>query len=64
MLTFRAVVIAVLSPILRYIGYGLTWRSAAVLTWGGLRGAVGLALAIIVHQEDRLDPQGRMQSKV
>ena len=37
------------SPILMRIGYGLTWQSAVVVCWGGLRGAVGLALALQVY---------------
>ena len=28
------------------------WRDAVVTTWGGLRGAVGLALALMVFDED------------
>ena len=35
-------------PVLARIGYGLTWQNAVILCWGGLRGAVGLALALQV----------------
>ncbi|XP_071477800.1 sperm-specific sodium:proton exchanger-like [Diadema antillarum] len=45
----RGLVISFFSPILARIGYGLTWRNAVVMTWGGLRGAVGLALALVVE---------------
>jgi sodium/hydrogen exchanger 10/11 len=32
--------------------YGFSWREAVVCTWGGLRGAIGLALALVVlHSE-------------
>jgi len=31
------------------IGYGLSWQNAVVAAWGGLRGAVGLALALQVY---------------
>ena len=31
--------------------HGVTWKEALVLAFGGLRGAVGLALAIIVVEE-------------
>ncbi|XP_033119377.1 sodium/hydrogen exchanger 10-like [Anneissia japonica] len=48
----RAIVIAIFSPILARIGYGLSWRNAVVMAWGGLRGAVGLALALLVEQTD------------
>ncbi|XP_048585520.1 sodium/hydrogen exchanger 10 isoform X2 [Nematostella vectensis] len=45
----RALVISSLSPILMHIGYGFTWQTAVVVCWGGLRGAVGLALALQVY---------------
>ncbi|XP_041472513.1 sodium/hydrogen exchanger 10-like [Lytechinus variegatus] len=45
----RGMVISLFSPILSRIGYGLTWRNAVIMTWGGLRGAVGLALALVVE---------------
>lgn len=35
-------------PVLSHIGYGLSWQNAVILCWGGLRGAVGLALALQV----------------
>ena len=48
----RAAVIAVLYPILRKCGYGLTLYDATVCWWGGLRGAVGLALALVVSEAE------------
>ena len=42
----RLIVIVVLYPFLKRSGYGINWRIALVLLWGGLRGAVGLALAL------------------
>lgn len=48
----RALVFVLLWPALQRTGYGIDWRSAVVCTWGGLRGAVGLALALLVT----LDP--------
>eukprot|EP01047_Picozoa_sp_COSAG01_P044512 COSAG01_NODE_4031_length_5419_cov_8.013722_1_plen_1027_part_00 len=44
----RGCVIAVLFPILSRVGYGLQFKEAAVMTVGGLRGAVSLALALLV----------------
>lgn len=61
---YRASVLAVQSPILTRIGYGLTWMDAAVITWGGLRGAVGLAMGLMVAKETALDPTGFLQNKV
>ena len=45
----RGIVMMTFSPILMRIGYGLSWQSAVVAAWGGLRGAVGLALALQVY---------------
>ena len=50
----RAAVIVLLFPILTRRGYGLTFADAAVCWWGGLRGAVGLALALAVNEGDAL----------
>ncbi|HRP95949.1 MAG TPA: sodium:proton antiporter [Rhodocyclaceae bacterium] len=47
----RATTIALLSPLLARIGIGLTRDKAIVLAWGGLRGAVALALALTVAQQ-------------
>ena len=52
-LAARAFVVACLFPILRRRGYGLTPADAAVCVWGGLRGAVGLALALAVSEGER-----------
>ena len=37
-------------PVLTNIGYTVDWKQVTVITWGGLRGAVGLALALVVVQ--------------
>ena len=44
----RGAAILILSPALRRSAYGLPWNEAVVLWWGGLRGSVGLALALVV----------------
>ncbi|KAK1387164.1 sodium/hydrogen exchanger 8 [Heracleum sosnowskyi] len=46
----RIAVVAVLYPCLRYFGYGLDWREAAILVWSGLRGAVALSLSLSVKR--------------
>ena len=61
---FSAMVIALFSPLLSRIGYGLPWRNSTIMIWGGLRGAVGLTLALIVAQKPSLDETGRVQQKV
>ncbi|KAK3283476.1 hypothetical protein CYMTET_8826 [Cymbomonas tetramitiformis] len=54
----RGLIMVVLFPVMRRLGYGLNWKEAAVMTWGGLRGAVGLALAIMVYNTDEVDEHG------
>jgi NhaP-type Na+/H+ or K+/H+ antiporter len=44
----RFIVIVMQWPLLKISGYGITFKQIIVLTYGGLRGAVGLALALIV----------------
>jgi len=60
-LMIRALVIIALMPVLARIGIGLTREKAIVLTWGGLRGAVSLALALMVATNEALDSQLRDQ---
>lgn len=50
-LCLRALVIILFSPFLTRLGYGLPWKDAIVMIWGGLRGAVGLALALQVAMD-------------
>merc|ERR1719253_2315391 len=51
----RGVIVLVLLPLLRISGPALTWQEALVCTWSGLRGAVGLALAIIMDIDPHFD---------
>mmetsp|Transcript_29449 Transcript_29449/g.71764 ORF Transcript_29449/g.71764 Transcript_29449/m.71764 type:complete len:1182 (-) Transcript_29449:327-3872(-) len=53
----RAITIALLFPFMTRMGYGFDWRQATVLCYGGLRGAVGLALALIVDLNDEIDDE-------
>ena len=48
-LVSRGVTMTLFFPILKRLGTGCDWREAVVMWWGGLRGAVGLALALAVH---------------
>ena len=45
----RLVTTGLFYPLLKRIGTGLDWRNMLVIVWGGLRGSVGLALALVVH---------------
>jgi sodium/hydrogen exchanger 10/11 len=42
----RVVCFAMFYPLLKTMGFGFTWQEGVVAVWGGLRGAVGLALAL------------------
>lgn len=44
----RLFTVFALLPMLRRMGYGFTVKEAFVLVYSGLRGAVGLALALLV----------------
>jgi len=50
----RAIVVAVFYPFMRKTGYGLDKKNAIVVWYGALRGAIGLALALIIAG---LDPE-------
>ena len=47
----RATVFITLMPLLQRFGYGLNRKDAIVAWWGGLRGSVGLALALNVFNQ-------------
>eukprot|EP00441_Pelagodinium_beii_P041071 CAMPEP_0197632526 /NCGR_PEP_ID=MMETSP1338-20131121/9231_1 /TAXON_ID=43686 ORGANISM="Pelagodinium beii, Strain RCC1491" /NCGR_SAMPLE_ID=MMETSP1338 /ASSEMBLY_ACC=CAM_ASM_000754 /LENGTH=930 /DNA_ID=CAMNT_0043204089 /DNA_START=71 /DNA_END=2863 /DNA_ORIENTATION=+ len=42
----RGLSIAILFPLVSRLGTGCTWKEAVIMWWGGLRGSVGLALAL------------------
>lgn len=44
----RYAMITLLYPLMKRIGYGLNRKESVVLTWGGLRGALGMTLALMV----------------
>ena len=48
----RALVMSVLYPFMRKAGYGLPKKDAVIVWFGALRGAIGLALALIVAGVD------------
>jgi NhaP-type Na+/H+ or K+/H+ antiporter len=48
----RAIVIGIFYPFMRKAGYGLPKKDAIVVWYGALRGAIGLALALIVAGVD------------
>ncbi|MCD6566293.1 MAG: cation:proton antiporter [Bacteroidales bacterium] len=57
----RAVIIAMFFPMMKRTGYGLSKKDSYILWWGALRGAVGLALALIVANENAIPEEIRNQ---
>ncbi len=59
----RALIILMFYPLMKRIGYGLTRKDSYVLWWGALRGAIGLALALVVFEmtEEQLAQEIRNQ---
>lgn len=55
LLFIRAFMIAVCWIPMNLLGTPLSWKEGVVMVWSGLRGAVGLALAIIVDLEPGID---------
>ena len=60
-LVARAIVMALFYPLMSRIGYGVPPKDAIVAWWGGLRGAIGLALALIVANEYSINSEVRNQ---
>ena len=50
MLLVRGVMIVLCYPVLKNLGYGTSPKDSAFMVWAGLRGAVGISLAILVVQ--------------
>ena len=48
----RAINMGTFYPLMKKSGYGLPGKDAIVVWWGALRGAIGLALALVVYTEN------------
>ncbi len=57
----RMIVIALLYPIMKRIGYGLGKNHPQAMWWGALRGAIGLALALIVESTEAIPENVRQE---
>ncbi|MGN1230082.1 MAG: cation:proton antiporter [Prevotella sp.] len=57
----RLLVIFLFYPVMKRCGYGLTVRECLILGWGGLRGALGLTLALIVSISPSIPDEIRKQ---
>ncbi|XP_035704724.1 sodium/hydrogen exchanger 8 isoform X2 [Folsomia candida] len=60
----RFLMLVLLKPILHKFGYGFDWKTLSVVSWGGLRGAVGLCLALEVYEEPHLCTIDKLGPKV
>ncbi|XP_026728345.1 sodium/hydrogen exchanger 10-like [Trichoplusia ni] len=56
----RLMVYAAMTPLLRHIGYGMTWQHCMACVWGGLRGPLSLCLALIVLQTPTVSDAGEI----
>jgi len=52
----RSSVVACFGPLLQRKGYGLNAKEGAILVYGGLRGAVGLAMGLMVEHHAKIHP--------
>lgn len=59
MIVMRFVMVASFYPILKLYGYGLSKKEFVVLVYGGLRGALGLCLALMIGVDDSLPQRFR-----
>ncbi len=57
----RGIMVAIGFPFMKNLGYGLNKKEAVILVYGGLRGAVGLALALYIAGEENLPEEIRSQ---
>jgi sodium/hydrogen exchanger 10/11 len=54
-MVIRTIVLGGLSPIMDRFSYGMSPQTTCVIIWGGLRGAVGLVLALLVSQHPGIE---------
>lgn len=57
----RYVTIMILYPVMKRSGYGLNQKESIILTWGGLRGALGMTLALMVSYTPAIPEEIRSQ---
>uniref|UniRef100_A0A7S4UKM0 Cation/H+ exchanger transmembrane domain-containing protein n=1 Tax=Alexandrium monilatum TaxID=311494 RepID=A0A7S4UKM0_9DINO len=57
----RTLIVALCLPLLKRWGYGLSLKEAVICVFGGLRGAVGLAMALLVEHDESMDRPTRVR---
>jgi len=50
----RFIAISIFLPILRRLEYGLDWKSLVLLSFAGLRGALGICLALLIVDNEKI----------
>ncbi|CAG9793004.1 unnamed protein product [Diatraea saccharalis] len=60
LLLVRLLVYTSMTPILRHVGYGMTWQLSLACVWGGLRGPLTLCLAVMVLQTPAVADAGEV----
>lgn len=60
LVVIRFLILLVQMPILNMVGYQIPLRSIMILSYGGLRGAIALSLAMIVTVDEQLDQKFRI----
>lgn len=48
----RFIVVGLFSPVLCFSGAGFNWKEYLLTVWGGLRGALSLALSLVVFIDE------------
>lgn len=59
MIGLRALMVLTFYPFIQKIGYGLSKKELVVLIYGGLRGALGLCLSLIIGVDNELPQRFR-----
>jgi CPA1 family monovalent cation:H+ antiporter len=53
----RLFLLLLILPVIRNVGYPMTHKHMILLTWGALRGALGLFLSLLLTNNDKIDPK-------
>ncbi|CAG7734240.1 unnamed protein product [Allacma fusca] len=59
----RFLMLLLMFPFVSRIGYGLTWQNMIVMMWGGIRGAIGMCLALDVYDNEHLCQESNIGPK-
>ena len=55
----RFIVIGIVYPLLRITGESMSWKEYIITCWGGLKGSLSLALALLVAKDEEIDLRAR-----